>query len=308
MIEKIYNIELNLDNYIGKDLYSDGDIEDKLLEIVKEHSEEDFNRIIKESKSWPILYHLSHIRGNIVDWLPITKQDTVLEVGAGCGAITGTLAKKAKSVTCIDLSKKRSMINAYRNKNSDNITIHVGNFEDIEKKLHDKYNFITLIGVFEYGEKYINTKNPYVDFLKVMRNHLADDGKIIIAIENKYGLKYWAGCQEDHNGKFFEGIEGYPSTYGAKTFSRKELIQIVQDSGYIVKDFYYPYPDYKLPVMIYSDQFLPRIGELNLNIRNFDAERFLLFDEQKVYDGLIKNGMFQEFSNSYLVIIEKERT
>ena len=65
----------------------------------------------------------------------MTSGDKVLEVGSGCGAITGALARKAGSVTCVDLSKKRSMINAYRHSDYDNITIHVGNFPDISSTL-----------------------------------------------------------------------------------------------------------------------------------------------------------------------------
>ena len=76
----------------------------------------------------------------------------VLEVGSGCGAITGALSRKAGSVTCVDLSKKRSMINAYRHRECENITIHVGNFKDIEPHLPRDYDFIFLIGVFEYGQ------------------------------------------------------------------------------------------------------------------------------------------------------------
>ncbi len=77
-------------------------------------------------KSWPVMYHFSHIRGNIVSWLPITKEDKVLEIGAGCGAITGALAKKAGSVTCVELSRQRSLVNAYRNEDCDNVTIPSG--------------------------------------------------------------------------------------------------------------------------------------------------------------------------------------
>ena len=58
------------------------------------------------------MYHLSDIRQNIVEWLQIENTAEILEIGSGCGAITGTLARKAKSVTCIELSEKRSMINA----------------------------------------------------------------------------------------------------------------------------------------------------------------------------------------------------
>ena len=46
--------------------------------------------------------------------MPITKEDRVLEIGAGCGAITGTLAAKAGSVDCIELSRSRSLVNATR--------------------------------------------------------------------------------------------------------------------------------------------------------------------------------------------------
>ena len=48
MKEKIGNVILNLDYYSGKDLYSDGKVEDELLEIVKNYSESEFSRIISD--------------------------------------------------------------------------------------------------------------------------------------------------------------------------------------------------------------------------------------------------------------------
>ena len=129
--EYIGKVCLDLSMYSGRDLYSDGDVEDELLEIVKTHDEADFPEVIEQNTKWPVFYHLSAQRGNIVEWLPL-KGRKVLEVGSGCGAITGMLSEKAGSVTCVELSKKRSMINAYRHKDADNMCIHVGNFEDIE--------------------------------------------------------------------------------------------------------------------------------------------------------------------------------
>ena len=61
--------------------------------------------------------------------------------------------------------------------------------------------------MFEYGEAYIQSETPYVDFLKIISRHLKPDGKIVLAIENRLGLKYWAGCTEDHFGTLFEGLE-----------------------------------------------------------------------------------------------------
>ena len=306
MQEKIGNVVIQTQYYPGQDLYSDGEIEDRMLKIAQKYGDIEYSSVIAEEKSWPILYHFSHVRENIVNWLPITKKDHVLEIGSGCGAITGTLAEQAGQVQCIELSKKRSMINAYRHREKTNINILLGNFEEIEPNLVEKYDWITLIGVFEYSEKYIGTSEPYKEMLLRTKRHLKPNGKIVIAIENRLGLKYWAGCTEDHVGKYFEGIEGYANTEGIKTFSRKELENIIRKTGNWNIDFYYPYPDYKLPMTVYSDKHLPNKGELNNTRYNFDRERLQLFDETRVYDGIINNGLLQEFFNSFLVILEEK--
>ena len=54
--------------------------------------------------------------------------------------------------------------------------------------------------------------------------------------------------------------------------------------------------------MIYSDRRLPVVGELTDNIRNFDRDRLITFNEKYVYDGLIEDGSFPDFSNSFMVI------
>lgn len=300
-MEIIGNVMLNYKYYSGNDLYSEGAAEDVLLDLVKNNTEADYPHIIQNTRSWPVMYHLSHVRENICSFIPMKKTDSVLEIGSGCGAVTGCLARMAGHVTCIELSKKRSMINAARHKAYDNIEIIVGNFEDIEPDLEEKYDYITLIGVLEYAESYINSKDPHRDILARVRRHLKDNGMLIIAIENQLGLKYFAGCKEDHTGGFFDGIEGYPNTVGIRTFTKNELSGLLSESGYFPR-FYYPYPDYKLPHTIYSDEWLPKPGELNTNLRNFDADRVVTFDETRVFDTLIKDGKFADFNNSFLVL------
>lgn len=304
--EKIGNVVLDYQYYPGEDLYSDGAIEDEILTIVKNASRVEYPAIIEEKKSWPILYHLSPLRGNVVDWLPIKPEDKVLEIGSGCGAITEKLARKAGKVTCVDLSARRSQINAYRNQEKDNIEIHVGNFADIEPSLPEDYDFACMIGVFEYGQSYIHTRTPYEDFLKIIKKHVKNNGRIVIAIENKFGLKYWAGCKEDHVGTYFSGLEGYPEGGSARTFSRTGLEKIFKSCGLEQYSFYYPYPDYKFPTTIYSDKRLPNTGELTDNIRNFDRDRMVLFNEKYVFDGIIRDKLFDVFSNSYLVVIGED--
>lgn len=305
MEEQIGKVSLDFSAYPGEDFYCDGAVEDELLEIVKNYSQIEYKKLIEEKKSWPILYHLSPLRENIVDWLPMTKNDKVLEVGSGCGAITGVLSRKAGSVTCVDLSKKRSLINAYRHSDCDNVNIYVGNFKDIEEKLPCDFDYICLIGVFEYGQGYMGGRQPYEDFIKILQKHLKENGRIVIAIENKYGLKYFAGCKEDHLGTYFSGISNYPESSGVRTFTRKGLEKIFAACDIEQYSFYYPYPDYKFMTTVYSDAYLPSKGELCNNIRNFDRDRMVLFDERAAFDGIVEDGLFSVFSNSYCVVIGK---
>ncbi len=300
---EIGKIKLDLTHYPGEDLYCDGDVEDELLEIARNYSEVEFPEIIEERKSWEILYHLSPLRENIVEWLPVNRAMKVLEVGSGCGAITGALARKAGEVTCVELSRKRSMINAYRHMEADNVTIHVGNFQDVEPELPKDYDYICLIGVFEYAQAYIGSQTPYEDFLRIVKKHLKPGGHIAIAIENKFGLKYWAGCREDHLGRYFCGIEDYPEGGVVRTFTKDGLLAIARRCGFSEAQMYYPYPDYKFMTTLYSDRRLPKPGELSNNMRNFDRDRIRLFDEKRVFDTVLREGQFPLFSNSYMLLL-----
>ena len=62
--------------------------------------------------------------------------------------------------------------------------------------------------------------------------------------------------------------------------------------------------DYKFPLTIYSDEYLPKCGELKVTAYNYDRARMELFDEMRVEDTLISNGLFPEFSNSFFVRVK----
>ena len=79
MIGKVY---LDTTYYPGKDLYSDGAIEDEMLAIARDYTPQEFNNVIREKESWPILYHFSHIRENILGWLPLDVYKRQMLAGA----------------------------------------------------------------------------------------------------------------------------------------------------------------------------------------------------------------------------------
>ena len=307
--------------HAGADLYSDGAVEDELLALFKTGG--DASAILRQDKRWPVLYHLSPERRNLLEWFPFKNDGRLLEIGAGCGALTGLFAEKVAKVTAVELSARRSQIIYERYRRNENLEIIAGNICDFHpqadatlrskpslrstsppmaEKFEGRFDYITLIGVLEYARSFIKGEAPGRQLLKQCRALLKPEGILIVAIENKFGLKYFAGAREDHSGRSFEGIEGYRADAPAETWSRDELSALLQESGFDARRFYYPYPDYKLPEEIFSDDYLPEINHLLENAPNYDRDRYRIFSEKLALINLVENRKFDFFANSFLVL------
>ena len=292
---------LNLEYYTQKDLYSDGDIEEQMLKMAKEGVTcEDLS---SEQVSFPVIYHFSDLRANILNWYPIKKSDSVLEIGAGCGAITGTLCEKAGQVTSVELSKRRAQINYYRNEKKDNLTIMVGNLNDMD--LGQQYDYVVVNGVLEYAMSFTEGDTPYETFLGKMGSYLKNTGKLLIAIENKLGMKYFAGAPEDHTDIPFFGINGYPENHSVRTFSKTELQELVKKSGFPFQKFYYPYPDYKFPTEIFTDASLTT-NHYGKNYPIYTDKTVDLFSESAGIEAMKKEQIADRFVNSFLLVAGKQ--
>lgn len=293
--------QLNLNWYKNTDVYSDGDVEDDIIRYIMENEPEDYGQTIMEHYNWPIYYHLSHTRRNLLNWYPFRQDASVLEIGCGMGAVTGLLCDRCRKVTAVELSKRRATAAQLRCREKENLQIIVGNLNDIEFK--EKFDYITLIGVLEYQGTYTNSSHPYRDFLVKIKSLLKDDGKLLLAIENKYGVKYWCGAPEDHTGIPFDGINQYRLSGGEVcTFSKEELRELLEESGFAHSFFYFPMPDYKLPTVVYSEKYMPRNKTLeNMVPYYIPSDQTLLIEEEGLYKDIIKNNVFDFFANSFLV-------
>lgn len=303
--KKIENVHIKvLPDYSDED-YADS-AEDALIELFSNHAQDQKSareKILNENPSWPLLYHLSPKRASLLDWYEFKKGASVLEVGSGCGAITETLVKNDIELTSLELTKKRSLINAHRNRKARNLEIVVGNIDSYENK--SSHDYVICVGVLEYAGSFIKTEQPYFDFVKTLYRCLNKKGTLLLAIENRLGLKYWAGAKEDHTQSYFEGLNGYPGKKKVQTFGKKELQNLLLSVGFSNTRFYYPFPDYKLPSMVYSDDYYPGNGAYfpieRLPTPTLDRRREYLFSEQVAMLQIEKNGLFPDMSNSFLI-------
>ncbi len=291
--------QLNLDYYSGKDLYSDGDIENEILEIVKEGKWSENAADVK----FPVLYHLTAVRENILNWYPFKKDGSCLEIGSGCGAITGLLCKRLAKVVSVELSKRRAEINFARHSHLENLEIRVGNQNDMD--FSEGFDYVVLNGVFEYAMSFTEGEYPYETFLMNVSQFLKPDGVILIAIENRLGLKYFAGAPEDHTDGYFDGIREYRDNRSVRTFSRGEWEKLMKRCGLDHYRFYYPYPDYKFPKEIFTDESLTE-QKYGCPTWNFTKYRMALFEEHKMAETLQEEGVVAHFANSFLIEMSRQ--
>ena len=285
-------------------MIQDKDLRELNNTIQSAKSDEELQKLMQESHSWTYMYHLAKGRTNLIEWLPENKEAKVLEIGAECGALTGMLARKYGAVVCLEVSQEKSEINQVRNGKLENVNFLTGRIEQVQES---DFNLIFLVGSLPLAESYVTTKDDaYRTLLENCRNLLKADGRMILALPNKLGLKYFAGCREDYFGAPFTGVEDYYYHKGMRTFGKNELTTLLKNAGFDRADWYYPYPDYRFMTSLYSDQYQPREGELTTNLVNYDQERYVLFDEAKAFDTLIREDLYREHANSFLVITGKK--
>lgn len=256
-----------------------------------------YDEIIQYDGRWSTFFNLSEMRQSILNWYEFNVNSELLEIGGGMGALTGLFCEKCSHVTTIESSKLRAEAIYSRYIDKDNLDIYVGDFSNIQ--FEKKFDYITVIGELN---NQINTLNSdYCEFLSVLKNLLKPNGKLLMAIENKFGLKYWCGSKEEYTGVPFEGINGYPNLNNTITFSKKELERLIYQSGFKYLKFYYPMPDYKLPQIIYSENHLPKNDIKSRLLPYYLDKTTILASEMTLYDEVIENNVFEFFSNSFLV-------
>ena len=293
----------------GEDFsYSDGaESEARILAAVTgAHDRSTFSPELAASiTDWVSEYHLSRSRHCLLRPLGIRAGNKVLELGCGCGAITRYLGEVGADVVAVDGSLARASIAAERCRELDNVRIIVSDL--LKYTTDERFDFILLIGVLEYAPVYSNHDNPFEHYLCAVTHLLAPTGKLVIAIENELGLKYFNGCGEDHVGAPFFGIQDLYQPRTARTFGRRAIIEQLSGAGLCDLQFYYPFPDYKLPAVILSEAALhdKQLDATDMlarcHARDYTDYPFRSFDDALATSAIHDNGLLAELSNSFLV-------
>ena len=297
--------------------HSGDDVEGYLKDVIIEAHDLTSQSFELEEKiiDWTTEYHLSSQRANLLRALNLDGIKTALEFGAGCGAITRYLGEMSISVDAVERNLERARITKIRCRDLENISVINANFNEL-KLPKRQYDAVLLIGVLEYAKKNVssslNDKQSVTSILIKAKSALKDGGVLLIAIENRMGLKYWMGASEDHYGKPYIGLYGYPQDQGIRTYDKREWEQILNMSHLKNCRFLYPFPDYKIASTILSDDFIKNNKYAYSLLYGMSSREYFSAwrpnsGEFLVWESIQKSGYLEHFANSFFIVVSDNK-
>jgi SAM-dependent methyltransferase len=289
--------------------FTDGESHEAYIEKVLRSASDlgsDSYELEGQVRDWVTKYHLSRKRAQLLRGFSFDRKARVLEVGCGCGAITRFLGENFDDVVAVEGNPSRAALARLRTRDMPGVSILSAPFQNVQ--FRTQFDLIFCIGVFEYSKVFVAGADPHETVLRCFSDNLAPDGALIMAIENQFGLKYFASSPEDHNNIPFDGIEGYPCQDAHKTFGYNELKERL--SGFFRNiHFYFPYPDYKMPSCVVSEEAFGQVnlGEMigRLTALDYPRARTPSFDQRLALMELARNDLLHQFANSFLVVATK---
>lgn len=290
-----------------------GNAEQRLYDIIRQARDKSVfsDELASKATDWPSYYHLTSQRANLLrPFAEKIANGKVLELGAGCGAITRFLGELGGEVVVVEGSPNRARIIGQRCAELKNVNVFCDLIQSYETD--EKFDVVTLIGVLEYAQVYVKEPNPLLTLLQKAKSFLKEDGMLIVAIENQLGLKYFNGAPEDHMGQAMYGINDSYSTTSPITFGRVELDALIRSAGFETTELYVPLPDYKTPVtVIYPEGFNIAhkaagwdIGALAAGsvVHDRQSPRHPTFSLENAWKVLARNNLVEDMANSFMFV------
>lgn len=163
------------------------------------------------------------------------------------------------------------------------------------------FDFILMSGLLEKSD-------APVQLLQDCRRLLKKQGHLLIGAENRLGLAKFCGDRDPYTNRIADGIEGYHNftmrdihLYGGRCYAKYELAQMLDKSGFYSYRFFSVLPGLLMPQQIYDEDYMPK-EELAIRFSPvYHTPQTVYLNEGLLYTSLIRNGMFHQMANAYLI-------
>ena len=246
-------------------------IKSKITEI--RNSGRDVEAVLAGEKDSELLYAASPIRQNLVSWLDVTGKKVFV-----AGDTSGILAEKFSQMGAKEVSEVV--------------------LEDFKKIFatndSEKYDLIFILGGADENCKAVSEK-------------LSEDGRLIIAVDNKLGIRQWSRMNDviSNQVNTLPGDESNENS-NQKLYLESEIDKLMSDAGLTVLDTYYPVPDMTFPRIVYNRKCVPTKGFFEISTPEYSSDKISFFEETEFMNLASLEGAAQHFANSFVVVAGKD--
>jgi len=340
-IKSIYNIEkeekeLKFNNYAGivdlgadKEFYYGEISKNDFIGIIQKASVDNcpieaITEYCNKNNNFYFLEHaLSNKRSLYLELFENLENKNVLDYGCGLGALGIKAVQKGAIVTFVDSCwiriKMAKLINDEINNSQNHIYLASPDIQNV-KKYGIKYDLILINGLLEWipsttHQKHDSALQSQLDFLNHCKDILTEDGRIFVAMENRFSFLYQIGYPEDHteikqisikdriNGNKVHLLKN-GTDYVNFTWTYNDYFNNAKKIGLKVEKIFGLFPDYR---------FTEKIVDLNncdneilLNAINLEKKIYPDIEEYNEYINYLADlNVLKHFIYSFGVILQK---
>lgn len=220
---------------------------------------------------------ISDLPKALINWYDFKTASKVLFISGGkveCETLYEVITGKSIKTVKVDLSKLTT--------------------------INDHFDYIVAAGIIE------RSKDPHALFAR-LKELLKEQGKLLIGAENRLGIRYFCGDRDPFSGHVFDGLDGYikvsgqrKKINGGRLYARSEYKNMIRQTGFKCR-FYSVMPELVRPQMLIAEDYVPNEA---IDVRIFPQygnPETLFLEEEHLYEILIKNNMFHQMANAFLI-------
>ncbi len=170
-----------------------------------------------------------------------------------------------------------------------------------EGKAYGDYDIVVVVDVLEYA------KNPGA-LLMGIRSLLKPDGRLLLAADNRLGIRYFCGDQDFFTNKNYDSIENYRhllpwerESAKGRAYAKAEIAGFLEEAGFTDHRFFSVFPRLSNPQLLLAEDYEPNEA---LDIRIFpeyNSPDTVFLMEEELYPSLMENHLLHGMANGFFV-------